>query len=153
MRRFRPPLIALFVLTAAALGAGCGEGEVASGASVSVYVAARLCKEAEGELTGAGGKAGDIDVRVVCLSEIARGGRDDLAVAGRNSRRATEDSASVAYLEAPGPAAKFTRSIVGSADIAWVETSSGSAAMRRILRALEQRGSASPRSAVLDQVG
>jgi hypothetical protein len=55
-------------------------------------------------------------------------------------------------LEAPGPTAKFSRPIVEAADVAWVETSSGGAAMQRILKALEGDGS-SPRKAVLDEVG
>jgi hypothetical protein len=147
-RKAAPALVALALTLA-----GCGGGEVQSDATVSVYVAAPLCGEAQGQLTAVDGKADDLDVRVVCLPEIARGGRDDLAVAGRNARRATEDSASVAYLETPGRAAKFTESIVEAANIAWLETKSGSSATHRVLKALEERGSSSPRSAVLDQVG
>lgn len=153
MRRLQVLPSCAVLLAAAALGAGCGEGEVASGASVVVYVARPLCLEAKGELTAAGGKADGLDVRAVCLPEIVRGGREDLAIAGRNARRATEDSASVAYVEAPGRAAEFTRSIVESAGIAWLEAGSGAAAMRRVLRALAGRGSESPRAAVSKQVG
>jgi hypothetical protein len=79
-------------------------------------------------------------------------GRADLATAGAGARRATEDSTAVAYVEAPGPAAEFSRSIVEAADIAWIETSSGSQAMKRIISALEG-DSSSPRQAVLDEVG
>jgi hypothetical protein len=145
------PVSTLLVFTA--LLAGCGEGGAASGATVSVYVAAPLCREVRSELTGTGEKAGDLRVRAVCLPEIARGGHNDLAIAGRNARRATEDSTAVAYLEVPGSAAKFTESMVESANIAWLEASSGSAAMRRVLRTLEDRGSESPRAAVSKQVG
>lgn len=134
-------LIALGIL------AGCGEGGAADGATVSVYAAAPLCREA-----GKGGRAGDLTVRVVCLPPVERGGEADLAVAGADARRATEDSTSVAYLEAPGPAAEFGRTVVESADIAWIETSSAAAAMHRILTALEG-DSSSPRKAVLDEVG
>jgi hypothetical protein len=138
------------VACAAALmtAVGCGEGGAQSGATVSVYAGAPLCEEArEG-----GGEAGDLEVRVVCLPPERDGERADLAAAGSNARRATEDSSSVAFLEAPGPAARFTQSIVEAADIAWVETSSGSTAMRRIVRALEGDGS-TPREAVLDEIG
>ncbi len=76
----------------------------------------------------------------------------DLAAAGANARRATEDSTSVAYLEAPGPAAKFSQSIVEAANIAWIKTSSGATAVHEILKALEERGSSSPRDAVWDSL-
>lgn len=145
------PICALLGFIAAL--AGCGEGGVASGATVSVYVAAPLCREAQGALEKAGGKAGELEVQVRCLSPVEAGDGVDLAAAGADARRTTEDSTSVAYLEAPGPAAKFSRSIVEAAGIAWVKTDSGAPAMRRVLGALEDRGSASPRSAVLDQVG
>ncbi|HEX6455441.1 MAG TPA: hypothetical protein VF009_02855 [Solirubrobacterales bacterium] len=132
---------------------GCGEGEVASGARVSVYAAAPLCGEARAALREAGGKADDLAVRLVCPLPIQKKGGADLAVAGADARRATEDSSAVAFLEAPSAAAEFTRSIVESADLAWVKAGSGATAMRRVLRALEERGSSTPRSAVLDQVG
>jgi hypothetical protein len=148
-----PALCASALLIAiAALGGGCGEGGVGAGATVSVYVAAPLCKEAKGVLR-AGGKADDLEVRAVCLAPVESGGGVDLATAGANARRATEDSTSVAYLEAPGPAAKFSHPILEAADVAWIETGSGATAMRRVLEALEERGSSSPRAAVLDQVG
>lgn len=126
---------------------GCGQGGASAGATVSVYAAAPLCREAQ---EGAG-KAGDLEVRVVCL-RAPGGGGSILAAAGSAARRATEDSSSVAFLEAPGPAAGFSRSIVEAAGVAWVETSSAAAAMHRIVKALEGGGS-SPRKAVLDEVG
>jgi hypothetical protein len=141
------------LIAAAALGAGCGEGGAASGATVSVYVASPLCKEARGALQKVGGKAGDLDFHAICLPPVEAKGAMDLATAGANARRATEDSTSVAYLEAPGPGAKFSQSIVEAADIAWLETGSGATAMHEVLEALEGRGSSSPRSEVLDQVG
>ncbi|HEU4707385.1 MAG TPA: hypothetical protein VFS64_09365 [Solirubrobacterales bacterium] len=153
MRRL-PSICAIVLPTvAAAIAAGCGEGEAANGAVVSVYVAAPLCREAQAELARAGGDAGDLKVRAICLADTQVRSGADLASAGANARRATEDSASVAFLEAPGPAARFTGSIVDAAKIAWIETSSGSAVMQRVLEALEGRGSSSPRSAVLDQLG
>lgn len=143
MRRLPALLLGLCALL---IAAGCGEGGAASGATVSVYMAAPLCARASG------GRAGDLKVRLVCLAPVEKEGRVDLAAAGANARRATEDSTAVAYVEAPGPAAEFSRSIVEAADIAWIETSSGSGAMKRILSALEADTS-SPRRAVLDEVG
>jgi hypothetical protein len=152
VRRLPALCVSALLLAVAALGVGCGEGGVGGGATVSVYVAAPLCKEAKSALQKAGGKADDLEVQALCLASVESGGGVDLAVAGANARRATEDSSSVAYLEGPGPAAKFSQSIVEAAGIAWLETSSGATAMRRVLEALEERGSASPREAVLDQV-
>lgn len=143
-------LLALCLLaigTLAAVLAGCGAGGAESGATVSVYAAAPLCKEARKDA----GPAGDLEVRVVCLPPRGSGGQA-LAPIGADARRATEDSTSVAFLEAPGPAAKFSQSIVEAADVAWIETSSGTTATRRIVKALEEDGS-SPRKAVLDEVG
>lgn len=146
MRRL-PALSFVAIAALATVAAGCGEGVTASGATVSVYAAAPLCKEAR---KGAGA-AGDLKVRVVCLPPRGNGERA-LASAGADARRATEDSTSIAFLEAPGPVAKFSQTVVESADVAWLETSSASVAMQRIVKALEG-GSSSPRKAVLDEVG
>jgi len=143
VRRLQVLLLGLFALLAAA---GCGEGGAASGATVSVYMAAPLCGQESG------GRAGDLKVRLVCLAPVEKAGKVDLAAAGANARRATEDSSAVAYVEAPGPAAKFGRPIVESANLAWIETDSGSQAMRGIRHALEE-DSSSPRQEVLDEVG
>lgn len=153
MRRLPALLCLCAIAAAAALGTGCGEGGAASGATVNVYVAAPLCREAQGELRRGGGKAGDLRVSAVCLAPTESKGRVDLAQTGANARRATEDSTAVAYLENAGPGAKFSQAIVESASIAWLSTNSGSTAMQRVLRALDERGSSSPRAAVLDQVG
>lgn len=141
------------LLALALLVAGCGDGGASAGATVSVYVAAPLCEEAQDAAERAGEKAGELKVRAVCLPAVESKGKADLAAAGANARRASEDATAVAFIEAPGPAAKFGRSIVASAEIAWVETSSGSTAMRRVLGALGEAGSSSPREAVLDEVG
>lgn len=148
MRRLPATLVALALCGTLAIG--CGEGGVAEGATVSVYVAAPLCQAAERELRQQGGEAGEVEVRVVCLPPTDAGGRADLAVAGANARRATEDSASVAFLETPGAAARSSQSIVEAAGIAWVETGSGAAAMRQVLSALDEAGSSAPREAVRD---
>jgi hypothetical protein len=141
------PLVALVVALA-----GCGEGGAASGATVSIYAAAPLCREAQRVTNRADDGAGDLEVRVICLPPVATKSAVHLVTAGANARRATEDSTSVAFLEAPGPGTKFSQSIVEAADVAWLETDSGSTAMDRILSALE--GSPSPpRKAVLDEVG
>lgn len=145
----------LYPVVVAALAAtlsGCGTGGAESGATVSVYAVPPLCREARQVVDGADGKAGDLKVRVLCLRRVESKGRADLAIVGANARRATEDSSSVAYLEAPGRAAPFSQSIVEKADIAWVNTSSAVPTVRRILKALEG-DSSSPRQAVLDEVG
>jgi hypothetical protein len=141
---------ALLALVGAATAAGgCGEGDgVAAGATVHVYVGAPLCAQARRELEQAGGKAGDVEVRAVCLGESRRGGRLDLAAVGADARRATEDSTSVAFLEADGPGARFAQTIVEEAGIAWVETRSGEAAMHRVLEAIDAAGSGSLRDSV-----
>jgi hypothetical protein len=146
VRRLQVLLLVLITMLAAAV-AGCGEGGAESGATVSVYAAAPLCKEAR---KGAG-SAGDLEVRVVCLSPRGSG-EAALVAAGADARRATQDSTSVAFLEAPGPTARFSQSIVEAADVAWIETNAGATAMRRIVKALEGNGS-SPRRAVLDEIG
>jgi hypothetical protein len=149
----RLPAVCLVLLVAAALAVeGCGGSGDQRGAIVSIYVVPPLCQEARRVVDDAGRKAGDFRVRVLCLRRVERGGRADLAIAGAGARRATEDSASVAYLEAPGPATAFTRSIVEAADVAWVETSSAAAPVKRILRAVAE-DSASPRQAALDEIG
>jgi hypothetical protein len=140
------------LLVLALIAVGCGGGGAPAGAEVSVYAAASLCVEAQNAVKETDAKAVDLSVRVVCLPPVETGAGADLATAGRNARRATEDSTAVAYVEAPGPAAEFGRPIVEAADLAWLKTDSGSKAAQRILGALEGAGS-SPRQAVLDEVG
>jgi hypothetical protein len=154
VRRLPALCLSALLLTVVALGTGCGEGGVGGGATVAVYVAAPLCKEALGALQKAGGEADDLKVEALCLAPVESGGGVDLAVAGVNARRASEDSSSVAYLDTPGRGAKFSQSIVEAANIAWLKTSSGATAIRRVLKALEERGSSSPRDAArgLDQI-
>jgi hypothetical protein len=142
-----PALLAL-----ALVAAGCGGGGASAGATVSVYAAAPLCREARDTVKGAGAETADLEVRVVCLPAVKAGGGVDLAATGRDARRATEDSTAVAYLESPGPGAKFAQPIVEAAGVAWLETGSGSRAMHRVLRALAG-DEGSPREAVLDEVG
>lgn len=150
MRRL-PALLCLCAV-AAAVGSGCGEGGAAGGATVSVYVAAPLCREARQVLQREGGRAGDLRVRAVCLPPTETGGHVDLARTGANARRATEDSTAVAYLEATGPGTKFSQTIVESATLAWLETNSGTTATHHVLRALKEAGSSSPRDSVRESL-
>lgn len=124
----------LFCLLPAVLLLGCGEEGVAEDAVVRVYADAPLCGEAERVAAGSG--VADLRVRVVCLPDAARGDRVDLAVVGGNARRATEDSAAVAYLAAPGSGLPFTREIAASAGIPVLAGEDGAASMRRLLDAL-----------------
>ncbi len=127
---------------------GCGEGGVSSGATVSVYVAAPLCAEAQKELAREDGSAGEVRVRAVCLGKVENGGRLDLAAIGANARRATEDSTSVGYIEKEGPAVRFSQSILDSAGIAYVDASSGAPAMARLLKVIGDADSSSLRDSV-----
>jgi hypothetical protein len=138
-------------LAALALGlvvVGCG-GSDSEGATVNVYVAAPLCTAAKQELASHGTTAGHFTVAVRCLapSEKSEGGVD-LATDGSNSRRATADSSAVAALEPPGPGAKFTRAILGSAEIPLVTSASATKGMKRILTAIEGAGDSGVRGAV-----
>jgi hypothetical protein len=72
----------------------------------------------------------------------------DLATDGSNSRRATSDTSAVATLESPGPGTKFSRSILESAGIPLLTSTSGSKAMKSVIEAVESAGSSSPRSKV-----
>jgi hypothetical protein len=120
--------------------AGCGQDEgVAEGATVNVYVAAPLCAEAERELARRGGEAGDLRVRAICLPSAEGDGKLDLAAIGANARRATEDSSAVGYIGEPTEAATdFSAPILEAADIPQLSQSSGSAAMAKLLQAVEQ---------------
>jgi len=92
-------------------------------------------------------------VRAVCLSSATEGTKLDLATVGANARRATEDSTAVAYLEAPDPrAARFTHPILETAEIPWIASSSGKAAMANLLRLIEASGSDSLRQSIRDDL-
>ncbi len=146
----RLPLAAALLVAAAlvAVIAGCGGGD-ASGATVSVYVAAPLCGAAKADLAAHGAKAGHFTVAVRCLAASDRGGGGvDLATDGLNSRRATQDTSAVATLEPPGPGTKFTRAILESAELPLVTAASGRAGMGRIVAAIEGAGSSNVRDSV-----
>jgi hypothetical protein len=150
------PRTAALLTTVALLAAvsGCGGAEgVEAGATVTAYVVPPLCAGAESELRGKGGSAGDVRVEAVCLPTVQSGKQLDLTAVGADARRATEDSTTVAYLEPPGPAARFTHPILESAEIPWIVSSSGKAAMTQLLRAIDGASSSgSLRASVSDQL-
>jgi hypothetical protein len=134
--------------------AGCGDEGVAAGATVRVYASQplsgpeaaagkRFCAEAANELGRAGGKAGEVRLRLVCLDDTGGGGRWRLAAVGANARRATEDSTAVAYLGEPqAAAARFSLPILETAGIGRLRGDSGQAAMAAVLRAVREAGGA-----------
>jgi branched-chain amino acid transport system substrate-binding protein len=124
--------------------AGCGEGSGAEeGTAITAYVEAPLCGEAERELARDGSEAGDLKVRVSCLPQVRKGGKLDLSQIGANARRATEDSSSIAYIAEPDKrASSFSFPILEEADIPQLTSSSGSAAISRLLRAIEESNEA-----------
>jgi hypothetical protein len=148
----RAGVAAVLVALLALVVAGCGGGD-ASGATVSVYVAAPLCAAAKAELASHGTAAGHFTVAVRCLAPSENAGRGvDLATDGSNSRRATADTSAVATLEPPGPATKFSRAILDSAEIPLVTSTSASKGMKRILTAVEGAGSSGVRSSVRESL-
>ncbi|MBS1892353.1 MAG: hypothetical protein JST59_13735 [Actinobacteria bacterium] len=136
----------LAVVALAGLVAGCGGGD-SRGAIVNVYVGAPLCAGARQELASHGVAAGHFTVAVRCLAPS-----DDLATDGSNSRRATADSSAVATLEPPGPQVKFSRAILGSAEIPLVTSVSAQNGMERILTAIEGAGDSGVRGSVLESL-
>jgi hypothetical protein len=129
--------------------AGCGSAGVEQGAIVTVYAGAPVCPGATRELARSGDEAGSVRVQVHCAPASESRGRLDLAGIGAAVRRAVEDSRTVGYLEAPGPANRFAHPILEEAQIALETDRSGSRGMGRILDALDSRGSGeSPREAV-----
>ena len=122
--------------------AGCGESDgVASGASVSAYVADSLCAEAKRELVRSGSEAGDVRVRVTCLPSAESKGKLDLAQIGANARRATEDATAIAYIGEPtGAASRFSESILKEAGIAQLPQTSGAIGMTELLKAVSEVG-------------
>jgi hypothetical protein len=141
--------VASLASVAFALGvAGCGGGD-ASGATVTVYVAAPLCAAAKADLASQGAAVGHFKLVARCLAPDERaGGGVDLATNGSNSRRATEDTRSVATLEAPGPGNKFARAILESAGIPLVTSPSGKVGMTEIVKAVESAGTSNVRESV-----
>ncbi|HVY95806.1 MAG TPA: hypothetical protein VHA54_02490, partial [Solirubrobacterales bacterium] len=132
---------------------GCGGSEgVGDGAAVSVYASQPLsgpeaaagkafCAAAGAELRRAGGRAGEVRLKLVCLDDTGGSGRWRLAAVGANARRASEDSTAVAYLGEPQAApARFSLPILEAAGIGQLRGGSGTAAMAAVLRAVRDAG-------------
>ena len=134
--------------------AGCGAGSgVSKDATVTAYVEAPLCAAAKRELANHGGRAGDLRVQAVCLPSPHEAKKLNLATLGANARRATEDSTTVAYLEAPDPrASRFTHPILETAEVPWISASSGSAAMSHLLTLIPDADSGSLRESLREEL-
>jgi hypothetical protein len=140
------------LLVAAVVGCGGGEG-VAQDATVTAYVEAPLCVGAKQELVRQGGRAGDLKVQAICLAKARSHAKLNLATLGANARRATEDSTTVAYLEASDPAAaRFTHPILKTAEVPWISASSGKAAMAHLLKLIEASDSGSLRQSLREEL-
>lgn len=147
------PGIAAVVACCGLLIAGCGSSGVSKDATVTAYVEAPLCAGAKQELAKHGGRAGDLRVRAVCVSSPHEAKKLSLATLGSNARRATEDSTSVAYLEAPDPkASRFVHPILETAEVPWISDSSGSAAMSRLLTLIPDANSGSLRESLREEL-
>ena len=132
---------------------GCGSGGVSKDAIVTAYVEAPLCVAAKRELAKHGGRAGDLRVQAICLPSAHEAKKLSLATLGANARRATEDSTSVAYLEAPDPkASRFVHPILETAEVPWIPSSSGSAAMSRLLTLIPDADSGSLRQSLREEL-
>lgn len=140
----RRPKLLLIAGWALLLVVGCGDSAgVSEGARVSVYVAAPLCAEAGPELARNGGEAGDVRVRAICLPSAESSQKLDLARIGANARRATEDATAIGYIGEPTRAAtRFSEPILDAAGIAQLTETSGTSAMRQLLRAVDEAGDA-----------
>jgi hypothetical protein len=146
LRKALAPVVCGLLVTVA----GCGGGEgVSKGATVTAYVEAPLCAGAKQELVKQGNRAGDLRVQAICLPAPRSQDKLKLSTLGANAREATEDSTTVAYLEAPDPrASQFTHPILETAEIPWIAASSGKAAMARLLKLIEASGSGSLRASI-----
>lgn len=144
----RAVVAGMLVAVLGAFVVGCGGGD-ASGATVTVYVAAPLCAAAKAELSSHGAAAGSFHVAISCLASSERaGGGIDLAANGSNARRAAQDTSAVATLEPPGPGNKFSGPILESAGIPLVTASSAQSGMKRIISAIESAGGGNVRESV-----
>jgi hypothetical protein len=142
-------------LLVAAVAVGCGdEAGVADSATVSVYVSAPLCADAKSELARQGNRANDLRLRAICVDDVGGTGDARLAATGASARRATEDSTAIAYIGTLDPTAvRFSEPILEEADIPRISTDSGTAAMDKLLRALEEADdSGSLRESVTDEL-
>jgi ribosomal 50S subunit-associated protein YjgA (DUF615 family) len=89
----------------------------------------------------------------VCLPSPHEAKKLNLATLGANARRATEDSTSVAYLEASDPkASRFVHPILETAEVPWISAKSGSAAMSRLLNLIPDADSGSLRESLREEL-
>jgi hypothetical protein len=89
----------------------------------------------------------------VCLRSPHEAKKLSLATVGANARRATQDSAAVAYLEAPDPrTSRFTHPILETAELPWITSSSGSAAMSHLLKLTESADAGSLRQSIREDL-
>ncbi len=110
---------------------------------MSVYVAAPFCAEAERELEQGSGEAGDVRIRSVCLPSAESSGKLDLSRIGANARRAIEDATTIGYIGEPTRfASRFSEPILEAAGITQLTETSGIAAMKKLLRAVDEAGDA-----------
>jgi hypothetical protein len=145
-------LAAACALLTGASGCG-GGGGVSSDAVVTAYVEAPLCAAAKQELAKHHGRAGDLRVQAICLPSPHKAKKLSLATLGANARRATEDSTTVAYLEAPDPkASRFVHPILETAEVPWISASSGSSAMSRLLTLIPDADSGSLRESLREEL-
>jgi len=151
---WRKTAVAAACVLLVAVVAGCGGGEgVAQDATVTAYVEASLCAGAKQELVSQGGRAGDLRVQAACLPSARSHAKLNLATLGANARRATEDSTTVAFLEAADPAAaRFTHPILETAEVPWLAGSSGKATMSRLLELIAASGSGSLRQTLREEL-
>lgn len=158
--RFALPLLAVAL---AVIVSGCGEEGAQEGATLTVYVSGplrgaeakqgqRRCDEAW-ETVRIEHEPGDHWLRVVCLDAAGPDGRWTLAKVGSNARRATEDSAAVAYIGEPEVAARRqSRRIVEAAEMAEFGVTGGRQAIEEVFAALRADDSNDPRAAVYDAI-
>ncbi|HYH53290.1 MAG TPA: hypothetical protein VD761_04090 [Solirubrobacterales bacterium] len=152
------------LVAAIALGAsGCGEEGAEEGATLNVYVSAplqgaegqqgrQLCDEAR-EQAAKGRGDEDFELRVICLDASGPEGDWTLAKVGSNARKATEDSASIAYIGEPTRAArKQSQPIIEAAEIAAMGSRNGKEAIKAITAVLEEDDSDDPRATVFDAI-
>jgi hypothetical protein len=93
-------------------------------------------------------------VRAICLPSVEISQKLDLARIGANARRATEDATTIGYIGEPTRAAtRFSEPIIEAAGIAQLTETSGTAAMKKLLQAVNEAGDAgSLRASVSDEL-
>lgn len=152
----RAGALALCVLALATVGAvGCGEEDgVAEGATVRVYVEQPLCSTARYEKVESEHGGGSFEVRFVCLPSPRSGNEVDLAKAGANARRASEDSTTVGYLQPEDPSiTRFTQPILESAGIGWIAADTPRDGIPRMLTLVDEADPSSVRADVRESLG